>query len=598
MRRSIAPLLLVLAAFVFISCDRGNDTGLTNPVRPTGPNLALVPGQCVAINSLGAQIQTVFGPGSPNASSANGKLENIAKQLNKGNLATAQDHARDLVDFILKKVAQGGLPGTPAQVQTLVNGILCYAGIAEDSFVIYPSDQPKILLSTSGQAGVSLQANTVNVPTVVTITVLPSTVSPLITKLDQYPGYVALTQTSLLTKPAIVAVCPATTVPLSVVGRLRLGHQAVSGFEITPPADGSFLTCNGPTASAPTGVRGWLASLASLVTPKPLYAATMFGGGVAGLATEFSPFGPVDPELSFRGGVSGTLTEFKTGPSRGARSGLPTLEEPGAGSMTVVNGHCTAIDAPVNGAVQPECRPGVGLQTAKGTILTNVPVNWAVTAGGGTIAPEATGTRACGTFASTAATFTNTNGNAGICWILGPTPGANTAVATPTAGGDAPAGVTFSPATITFTATAFNITPTATAVGGSFVYDQLPHAGSGTCSNGLTPILSYGGGSAPVDVGAYTLTVTCGAGVPGFNTATATASITIAKAPTVTTVTCPPFVVKGAPSPCSAIVTGPGLNMNRPVTYQEVPGGVRASASYAGDANRLPSQGSAVMLKQ
>jgi hypothetical protein len=598
MRRFFTPLLLVLVALVFVSCDRGTDIGPTSPIRPTTPSLALTPGQCTTISSLTSLVNTVFGPGSPNVRSALGKLDNIEKQVNKGNIATAQSHARDLVSFILAKVQQGGLPGTPAQVQALVNGILCYTGIATNSFVIYPTDQPQILLSTDGSAGISLQGNTVAVPTVVTITVLPSTTSPLITKLDQYPGYVALTQTSVLTKPAIVAVCPSSSVPLSVVGRLRLGHQAVNGFEITPPADGSFLNCNGSTASAPTGVRGLLASIVSLVSPKSLYAATFFGGGVAGLATEFSPFGPVDPELSFRGGVSGTLTEFKTGPSRGARNGLPTLEEPGAGSMTVVNGHCTAIDAPANGAVQPECRPGVNLQTAKGTILTNVPVSWAVTAGGGTIAPEASGTRACGTFASTASTFTNVNGNAGICWILGPTPGTNTSVATPTAGGDAPAGVTFSPASITFNATAFNITPTASAVGGSFVYDQLPHAGSGSCSNGLTPSVTYSGnGSTPVDAGSYTLTVTCGAGVPGFNTATSTATISITRAPTVTTLNCPQYVIWGAPNPCTANVTGPGLNMNLVVTYLEVTGGLTATASYAGDANRLPSQGSALMVK-
>jgi hypothetical protein len=595
MRRSISPLLLVLAAFVFVACDRGSDVGPTSPLHPTERTLALTPGQCTSVSSLNALIQTVFGPGSPNASSATGKLDNIVKLVAKGNIVTAQANARELVAFISKKVEQGGLPGTPAQIQDLLNGILCYSGIETNSFVVYPSDQQKIFISPDGQAGISLQPNTVDVPTIITITILPSNTSPLITKLDQYPAFVAFTKTSALTKPAIIAVCPSSTVPLSVVGRLRLGHQALAGFEITPPADGSFLNCNGATASAPTGVRGWLASLASLVSPKPLYAAAMFDGGVAGTTTEFSDFGPVDPELSFRGGVSGTMTEFKTGPSRGPRSGVPTLDEPAAGSMTVVNGHCTAIDGTVNGAVEPECRPGVNLQTAKGTILTNVPVTWAVTAGGGTIAPEATGTRACGAFASTASTLTNAIGNAGICWILGPTPGANTAVATPTAGGDAPAGVTFSPASVTFDATAFNITPSASAVGGTFVYDQLPHAGSGSCSNGLTPSLSYGGGSAPVDVGSYTLTVTCGAGVPGFNTVTATAPITITKAPTVTTVTCPAFVVPGAPNPCTAVVTGPGLSLSLPVTYKEVSGGVSVTASYAGDANRLPSVGSAFM---
>jgi hypothetical protein len=156
-------------------------------------------------------------------------------------------------------------------------------------------------------------------------------------------------------------------------------------------------------------------------------------------------------------------------------------------------------------------------------------VGWAVTQGGGSIAPNNASTDVCGaTFGTTASTTTDLAGKASVCWTLGAKPGINTVVATPTAGGDAPVGVVFAPATVTFTATGTLITPTAGATGGTFPYDGLAHAGSGTCSNSLVPSLSYSGGSAPVNAGSYTLTVTCGGGAL-YNTVTSTAPIVIGK---------------------------------------------------------------------
>jgi hypothetical protein len=224
-----------------------------------------------------------------------------------------------------------------------------------------------------------------------------------------------------------------------------------------------------------------------------------------------------------------------------------------------------------------------------------VPVSWNVTAGGGVVAPEASGSRSCGTFGSTAETATDSSGKAGVCWTMGSTPGTNSVVATPRAGGDAPPGVTFSPPDTTFTVTAIRITPTATATGGTFEYDGLPHPGSGTCSHGLTPELSYSGdGSVPVNAGTYTLTVTCGAGNPMFYTVTATATITITKAPSVTTVSCPASVVYNgsAQTPCSAVATGAGgLNVTLPVSYANNTdaGTATASAIFGGDANHTGS---------
>ena len=91
------------------------------------------------------------------------------------------------------------------------------------------------------------------------------------------------------------------------------------------------------------------------------------------------------------------------------------------------------------------------IKTRLGTVLTGVPVSWAVTsAGGGSVAPL---TGFCGTYGASAATTTDVLGRAGICWRVG-APGTNTVQATPSAGGDAPAGVSFTPATHSFSVNA------------------------------------------------------------------------------------------------------------------------------------------------
>jgi hypothetical protein len=607
MRRRNASFLGLLAAAAFVvSCS--NDAGRgTSPTAPGQPRFSTTVAACGAtLSSLTSMVNTVFGAGSPNASSALGKLDNLDKQLQKGNLSGAQDQARNIVSFIQLKAQQGGLPGTPAQIQLLISSVLCYAGLSPDTFLIYPSDAAQVIKHSAGSSAISFQGNTVNEPTLITIEVLPETTPPLITKLDQYPGYIKITQSSPLTKPAIVGVCPSASVPTEVLGRLRLGHQASTGFAITPAADPGFLDCS--TSTAQTKSPGLLQRLAGIFTPKPLYAkTTIFGGGIAGTVTEFSPFAPVDVELTMRGGIAGTVTEFRAVPTDSIASPTPRptlprkpgevelLRTPGGRVNTVVNGVCTQIDAIVGTPVETECRPVVTLETFQGTLLQNVPVSWVIGQGGGVIAPEATLAHTCGAFGSTASTATNAAGNASVCWTLGATAGTNTVLATASAGGDAPAGVTFSPAGFTFTATATKITPTATATGGVFVYNGSARAGSGTCSHGLTPVLSYSSGTAPVNAGTYTLTVTCGAGNPTYNTVTQTATIQITPAPTIAAVSCPVSMqyTGSALTPCTGSVTGPGLSLTIIPTYtSNVVGTATATVSYAGGGNYLPSTAS------
>ncbi len=415
-RFSIATLLVALFA---LGCTDSKTSPPTDPIVAGDASRSATPGTCTTLENLKALTNTVFGAGSPNANAVLGKLDNLDKQLKKGHIAEAQDQARNIVAFVQAAATAGGLPGTPAQVQALISGVLCYAGLLPNTFLIFPSDQPQVITDPTGQGGISLPANSVTVPTLITLVLLdPSGTSPLVTKLDKYPGYLEITSTSILTQPAVVAVCPSISVPTDVVGRLRLGHQTSTGFQITPAADGGFLNCSGIAASRRPG---WLQQLAQFVLPQPLYAATtMFGGGVGGLASEFSPFGPVDPQLSVTSSIDPA---------------------------------CTAMEAPAGTALSSACRPVVTIATLNGTLMQNVPVGWDVISGGGAIAPNFLLTGTCGTFSTTAATTTDASGKAGVCWTLGPAIGTNTVEATPSVGGDAPVGVNFAPTSIIFTAT-------------------------------------------------------------------------------------------------------------------------------------------------
>jgi hypothetical protein len=77
---------------------------------------------------------------------------------------------------------------------------------------------------------------------------------------------------------------------------------------------------------------------------------------------------------------------------------------------------------------------------------------------------------------------------------------------------------------------------TANATNGGGVYNATPYPGSGTCSDGLTPVLTYTPGSgAPVNAGTTSFTVTCGDGNHNYINGTATGSIVITQAtPTLT----------------------------------------------------------------
>ena len=153
---------------------------------------------------------------------------------------------------------------------------------------------------------------------------------------------------------------------------------------------------------------------------------------------------------------------------------------------------------------------------------------------------------------------------------------------------------------------------TTTVTVSNAVYDGNPHGGSASVTGvGLSQTLTvtytgrnttvYGPSTTPpTNAGDYTAS----ASYPGDANHTASSDskdYTIARAASVTTVTCPASVVfTGAPlTPCLAVATGVGgLNVGVSITYTNNvnPGTATANASYAGDPNHNGSTGSATFV--
>lgn len=640
MRRIARSITLAAATFAVAACqaDRTTPTAPSSDAELWTPRVpkALVLGACVTQTQLNMKADVVFGGGGPNSNSVKSKIEQIEKANKKNDRKKATEAAFNAVRFVFQKFkGPQPLAGTPEQVAELITQIFCFAGldiVVDDPFnanLIDPSSQTQIVTSSDNTAGTSLPPNAITEPTILEFKKLPN--AQTLTRLDQYPGFFSVTASSASNSgpaaPVVVAICPAAGIPADVRARLRLGHQKTSGFEITPPADASFLSCPVGTASASSLPR-WLGKALSLVMPKSLHAAAepMFFGGVGGTASEFSPFAPVDIELSFAGGVGGTAGEFKKsgptkpgvtapGPTRTFGGTMPNIAlAPGMVANIAAPPPCAVVEAVWGTQLGQECRPGIVVRTNNGTLMRGVPVAFAVTGGGGAIAAEDPISKACVGTPGTSVTVATAgsaagadSGRAGVCWTMGPTPGTNTASATPSAGGDAPDGVIFTPSSADFSAEAIKATPdVAVSCPASVTYNganQTPCTAAATDpehgDSALGPVpVSYGPTTPPKDAGAYTADASFAA-TTHYNAATAGSTFDIVKAATTTVVTCSAasFAYTGsAITPCSANVTGPGgLNQAvTPVSYANNvnPGTATATATYPASANYLTSTGS------
>jgi hypothetical protein len=423
----------------------------------TGKGGLVTAGVCTTIDELNRLAKAVFKTASPDLNSVLNQLNDLDRDVRKGDLNSAVARAHDIVDFMLELYQAGALPGTEDVLVEFVNSVYCFAGIDLDiadpanAHVVKPNDEPQLVFAGDAQAAIDFEANTVTEPALIEFVQVPPGQVPvgghLETKLDQYPGFLMVTQTSQtnapLAKPAVIGVCAAGVIPQEVRDRLQLGHGKSTGFEIAPSAPADFLDCENATV-ADLGGTGVFSRIADFLSPRVLQASTTSlmarGGGVGGTVTEFSPFAPVDPVLRSGGGVGGTVTEFTRAP-------LASL----LGEELSPLGLCAQITATEGTPVSPACRPFVQVTTRLGTVLSGVPVTWEVTVGGGRVSDE-TETE-CGAFASVIVAPTDLLGKSAICWKLGAV-GANQVRATPGVGGDAPAGVSFVPAFRTFDAQA------------------------------------------------------------------------------------------------------------------------------------------------
>jgi hypothetical protein len=88
------------------------------------------PGTCTTLEALIELANAAFGSGSPNANSVIGKLNNLQHHIDNGDFEAAKERAFDIVEFVLDKHAEGGLPGGDDAVAALVNSTFCFAGLA------------------------------------------------------------------------------------------------------------------------------------------------------------------------------------------------------------------------------------------------------------------------------------------------------------------------------------------------------------------------------------------------------------------------------------------------------------------------------------
>jgi len=161
--------------------------------------------------------------------------------------------------------------------------------------------------------------------------------------------------------------------------------------------------------------------------------------------------------------------------------------------------------------------------------------------------------------------------------------------------------------TTNVTATANGLTGTTTFSVGNAVLSlsNLHHVYDGSAKaavvTGLPPaatglqILYDGSAQPPTDAGSYTVVASINS--PFYFAASVTGTLIIERANSETAVECSvgPFAYDGSPqTPCSATVTGVGLQQQLGIDYaNNVDAGVaHASATFAGDANHLPSSGS------
>ncbi len=386
--RRIAMLCSLAALALAGACSEDRTSSATEPaaLQPRA-SLEIVP-VCVSAGAITALINDAFTNGSPDENSALGKWDNIQKQYaayladrTPSRLNLVQEKTLDLVDFMLDKKNEGKLLYGADQAsldafRNLINALFCFAELQNlyfypggNAWLVYPSDLEQSLVGDNQQVALHLPANAVKSPSLIAIT---RSSADLVTKFDQYGQTYEFSKYPIedFDKPVVPEIC--TTVETQqLFDELVLGHTKADGtFELLPRQP-SRLSCTQPPA---TGTASLGDRLLSMLLPRKLYAAVMFGGGgVAGSLIELSPVRPVDPRVFVE----------KVNP---------------------------ATSAPIGTLVDPA--PTVRLRTRNNTPFDGVRVDF--TTLGGTYG-------AGGTLASSGSVTTDADGLASVAWRVGTT---------------------------------------------------------------------------------------------------------------------------------------------------------------------------------
>lgn len=435
MRRSVLLSLLAGAALFAAACSSDNQSN-----DPAGPTLEPGPDaessfvlRCRDNGPIVLQLAAILSPKPPRRllQKAIEKFALVQVALLTRRKTLAQTRALDLIDFLADNRANLINPESPTTLTRLGNvtdAILCVVGLPpigttldpNTGIGVVPANNPAPVIITTPQGDAGIKVPTGGAPDedvngnpilaiVVTVKAL-GTNSPLNTPLDQYGQTIDLTASQDVEWQAggvTVAICVTEDLLDALFDRLRIGHEGgdvenrFGAIEILAPADQDDIgdvvggcTTNLGSRSAFDGLKHFAKRL---LLPDALHAAALVKtGGVGGLASKFSKFGPVDPQLDV--------------------IGLPTSTAGTAGEPVA----------------QP---PSVLIRTkTQQTAIPGITVGFAVGAGDGSIEPAAVTTNSAGVAATTS-------------WTL--SLGQNTAIATPVA---PVTEITFTPPSVTFTA--------------------------------------------------------------------------------------------------------------------------------------------------
>lgn len=381
---------------------------------------------------------------------------------------------------------------------------------------------------------------------------------------------------------------PTTEGAATVVAEVELIHRPSSGGEVVEWAgrSGAITVAAGQTATRSDVAigRGGLPNLAVTDVAIGSYPTVLFVGDSVDLTASLTPadlpgtkvywgiatptLASISPDGRLKGLVAGAARITATAGLAADTINITVAVRPSASSVTIDQGD--GQTGPV-GTVLP-VSPRVLVRDAQGQPVANVPVTFAVTGGGGTIAAGTTGQ-----------TVTNASGLAGLSpWVLGQTAGTNTLTAT-VAG--------LPPVTFTATGTAGAASAIAVVSGNNQagvagatlaqplvarVTDQFGNPIAGVSVNFATP---NGGTLAPTTVvtnaqGQAQSTWTTAVGGGTTQTVTATATGIATPATFTATLTPPPNIVLAFVNGADKVSLGSSYSLNVTLPTPAPAGGV------------------------